>query len=75
MKNICRKIVKIHYIHESQKSVIFYQYEEIQQTSNKIIENVKTIQIYHLLNIKKKRQNKRVKQIKRLYEKQKHNKS
>ena len=54
VKNVRRKIVKIHHIHESQKSVVFYQYEKIQQTSNKMIENVKTIQIHDSLHIKKK---------------------
>ena len=53
MKNVRKKIVKIHHIHESQKSVVFHQYEKIQQTSNKIIKNVKTIQIHDLLHIKK----------------------
>ena len=24
VKNVCKKIVKIHHIHESQKSVVFY---------------------------------------------------
>ena len=54
VKNVRKKIVKIHHIHESQKSVVFYQYEKIQQTSNKMIENVKTIQIHDSLHIKKK---------------------
>ena len=54
VKNIRRKIVKIHHTYESQKSVVFYQYEKIQQTSNKMIENVKTIQIHDSLHIKKK---------------------
>ena len=41
-----------------------------------MIENVKTIQIHDSLHIKKrKRQNKRIKQMKRLYKKQKHDKS
>ena len=43
MKNVRKKIVKIHHIHESQKSVVFHQYEKIQQTSNEMIKNVKTI--------------------------------
>ena len=77
MKNVRKKIVKIHHIHESQKFVVFHQYEEIQQTSNEIIKNVKTIQIHDSLYIKKKkkRQNKRIEQTKRLYEKQKHDES
>ena len=75
MKNVRKKIVKIHHIYKSQKSVVFYQYEKIQQTSNEMIKNVKTIQIHNSLHIKKKRQNKRIKQTKRLYEKQKHDKS
>ena len=53
VKNIRKKIVKIHHIHKLQKSVVFYQYEKIQQTSNKMIENVKTIQIHDSLYIKK----------------------
>ena len=76
VKNVRRKIVRIHHIHELQKSVVFHQYEEIQQTLNKMIENVKTIQIHDSLHIrKKKRQNKRIEQTKRLYEKQKHDES
>ena len=75
VKNVRKKIVRTYHIHESQKSVVFYQYEKIQQTSNKMIKNIKTIQIHDLLHIKKKRQNKRIKQTKRLYEKQKHDKS
>ena len=43
VKNVRRKIVKIHHIHKLQKSVIFHQYEKIQQTSNEMIKNVKTI--------------------------------
>ena len=43
MKNVRKKIVKIYHIHKLQKSVVFYQYKKIQQTSNKIIKNVKTI--------------------------------
>ena len=54
MENVRRKIVKILYIHELQKSVVFHQYEKIQQTSNEMIENVKTIQIHDSLHIKKK---------------------
>ena len=54
MKNVRRKIVKIHHIHESQKFVVFHQYEKTQQTLNEMIENVKTIQIYDSLHIKKK---------------------
>ena len=54
MKNVRRKIVKIHYIHESQKFIVFYQYEKTQQTSNEMIKNVKTIQIHDSLYIKKK---------------------
>ena len=53
VKNVRKKIVKIHHIHESQKSVVFYQYEKIQQTSNEMIKNVKIIQIHDLLYIKK----------------------
>ena len=53
VKNIYRKIVKIYYIHELQKSVVFHQYEKIQQTSNEMIKNVKTIQIHDFLYIKK----------------------
>ena len=75
MKNVRKKIVKIHHIHESQKSVVFYQYEKTQQTSNKMIENVKIIQIHDSLHIKKKRQHRRIKQTKRLYEKQKYDES
>ena len=29
VKNVRRKIVKIHYIYKLQKSVVFHQYEEI----------------------------------------------
>ena len=54
VKNVRKKIVKIHHIHESQKFVVFHQYEETQQTSNEIIENVKTIQIHDSLHIRKK---------------------
>ena len=54
VKNVRKKIVKIHHIHESQKSVVFHQYEKTQQTSNEMIENVKTIQIHNPLHIKKK---------------------
>ena len=75
VKNVHKKIVKIYHIHESQKSVVFYQHEKIQQTSNEIIKNIKTIQIHDSLYIKKKRQNKRIKQTKQLYEKQKHDES
>ena len=53
MKNICKKIVKIHYIHKLQKSVIFHQYEKIQQKTNKLIKNIKIIQIHDLLYVKK----------------------
>ena len=75
VKNVRKKIVKINQIYELQKFVVFHQYEKIQQTSNKIIENVKTIQIYDSLHIKKKRQNRRIKQTKQLYKKQKHDES
>ena len=40
VKNIRRKIVKTYYIYEVQKFVVFYQYEKIQQISNKMIKNV-----------------------------------
>ena len=30
VKNVRKKIVKIYHIHESQKSVVFYQYEKTQ---------------------------------------------
>ena len=53
VKNVRKKIVKIHHIHKSQKSVVFHQYEKIQQTSNEMIKNIKTIQIHDLLHIKK----------------------
>ena len=54
VKNVRRKIVKIYHIHELQKFIVFYQYEKIQQTSNEMIKNVKTIQIHDSLHIKKK---------------------
>ena len=54
MKNIRKKSVKIYYIHESQKFLAFYNDKAIQQTTNAMIEIIKTIQIQNFLHFKKK---------------------
>jgi hypothetical protein len=54
MKNICKKSIKTYDIYESQKFFAFYHDKTIQQTTNAIIEIIKTIQIHNSVYFKKK---------------------
>ena len=53
MKNIRRKNIKIYDIYESQEFFAFHHHKITQQTTNAMIETIKTISIHNFLYFKK----------------------
>ena len=70
MNNICEKNVEIHHIDELQKIFVFHNHKKIELKTDQMIKKIRTIQIYDSLYVKQKqRQNKYIKQIKKIQKK------
>ena len=53
MKTLLRKFYNIRYLYKSQKFCVFYNNKNIKQATSTLNKNIRKIQIYNLLYIKK----------------------